>query len=135
MYERHLGVKIPADYDVHHIDENRNNHEFNNLVSVPRGIHRYYHLLKGKIFEAEDLYGFKSSDIEYFKIDGRFNFQEYVSGDYETWFNGTRREFEVLCNYQCKVASFISIVTPIVHVLKDIELQMSALKILQNAKP
>ena len=35
---------IPGDYNVHHIDINRKNNDFNNLVAIPIKLHKMYHL-------------------------------------------------------------------------------------------
>ena len=45
-YEKHFNVKVPKDFDVHHIDCNRNNNDITNLVAIPRVLHRRYHAAK-----------------------------------------------------------------------------------------
>ena len=42
-FERMKGVKLPADWDVHHIDFNRENNDIENLYAMPRVMHRFIH--------------------------------------------------------------------------------------------
>lgn len=51
-YEKYLGVPIPKDFDVHHIDFNPLNNEVDNLVAMPRLIHQELHLLEYKKSDA-----------------------------------------------------------------------------------
>lgn len=43
FYEKQTGKKIPKDFDVHHIDFNRENNDIMNLVAIPKELHRNYH--------------------------------------------------------------------------------------------
>tara|TARA_R110000744_G_C19066084_1_gene529554 strand:+ start:251 stop:601 length:351 start_codon:yes stop_codon:yes gene_type:complete len=45
-YEQHFNVKVPKDFDVHHIDGDRNNNDIINLVALPRVLHNKYHSAK-----------------------------------------------------------------------------------------
>ena len=45
FYEKETGKKIPKDFDVHHIDFNRENNDIMNLVAMPKKLHQRYHLL------------------------------------------------------------------------------------------
>lgn len=47
FYEQQTGVKLPAGYDVHHIDFNRENNEIRNLVALPQQLHTLYHFQCG----------------------------------------------------------------------------------------
>tara|TARA_R100001244_G_scaffold46088_1_gene41332 strand:+ start:3923 stop:4138 length:216 start_codon:yes stop_codon:yes gene_type:complete len=42
LYEKHIN-KIPKDWDVHHIDFNHNNNKLENLISIPKVIHKIIH--------------------------------------------------------------------------------------------
>ena len=55
LYEKILGIKIPKGYVIHHIDLNRNNNNFNNLVMLPEELHLKYHsmLEKYKVLEKK----------------------------------------------------------------------------------
>ena len=44
FYEQILNVKLKKEEEVHHLDRNRGNNEINNLVAIPRKLHRQYHL-------------------------------------------------------------------------------------------
>lgn len=46
-YERYLGVAIPKDFDVHHIDCNPLNDDIGNLVAIPNYLHKDYHWFIG----------------------------------------------------------------------------------------
>lgn len=43
FYEKELGLILPRGFDVHHIDQNRNNNFLENLVAIPKEIHQGYH--------------------------------------------------------------------------------------------
>jgi hypothetical protein len=43
FYEEKTGKKIPKDFDVHHIDLNRENNDIMNLVAIPKKLHHNYH--------------------------------------------------------------------------------------------
>ena len=43
FYEQKTGKKIPKDFDIHHIDFNRQNNDIINLVAIPKKLHLQYH--------------------------------------------------------------------------------------------
>lgn len=43
IYEKMINQKIPKGYEIHHIDMNRNNNQFANLVMLPKKLHQNYH--------------------------------------------------------------------------------------------
>lgn len=43
LYEKHYGIKIPPEYDVHHIDFDHHNNDINNLLLLPRELHQRLH--------------------------------------------------------------------------------------------
>lgn len=43
LYEKHYGIKIPPEYDVHHIDFNHDNDEIENLILLPKKLHQRLH--------------------------------------------------------------------------------------------
>lgn len=45
LYEKHYGIKIPPEYDIHHIDGNRGNNAIDNLVLLPKHTHATLHLI------------------------------------------------------------------------------------------
>lgn len=42
-YERFYGEKLPDGYEVHHLDLDRVNNSINNLIAIPKDVHRAYH--------------------------------------------------------------------------------------------
>ena len=43
FYEKLTNKKIPKDFEVHHIDFDRENNDIHNLIAIPRDLHRKYH--------------------------------------------------------------------------------------------
>lgn len=43
FYEKKCHIKIPKNYDIHHIDKNRDNNNIKNLVMLPKKLHKQYH--------------------------------------------------------------------------------------------
>jgi len=43
LYEKHHNLKIPKDWEIHHIDANRQNNEPENLIMLPKQLHRALH--------------------------------------------------------------------------------------------
>lgn len=43
LYEKHYNLKIPKNWEIHHIDSNRNNNDINNLIMMPKKLHRALH--------------------------------------------------------------------------------------------
>lgn len=43
LYAKHYGIKIPPEYDIHHIDFDRNNNNIENLLLLPKKLHRKLH--------------------------------------------------------------------------------------------
>ena len=45
-YEEFTNTKLNPDFDVHHIDGDKDNNDISNLVALPKNIHSEYHRLK-----------------------------------------------------------------------------------------
>ncbi len=43
LYEKHYNLKIPKNWEIHHIDANRNNNDINNLIMLPKKLHKALH--------------------------------------------------------------------------------------------
>ena len=43
LYEKICGIKIPKNFEIHHIDFDRKNNDINNLVMLPKELHNKYH--------------------------------------------------------------------------------------------
>lgn len=46
LYENHYGINIPPEYDIHHIDFNRDNNKIDNLILLPKRLHRKLHWVR-----------------------------------------------------------------------------------------
>ena len=56
FYQKKLNVKINNDFEIHHIDFNRENNDIINLVAIPKHLHNDYHELYKQInFEGLNL--------------------------------------------------------------------------------
>ena len=43
LYAKHYGIKIPPNYEIHHIDGNRGHNEIANLILLPKDVHETLH--------------------------------------------------------------------------------------------
>lgn len=48
-YKRHYGIDFGKEFAIHHIDENRNNNDINNLILLPNELHSKYHAQKEQL--------------------------------------------------------------------------------------
>lgn len=120
-YGDYLGIEIPSDCDVHHMDCNRQNNDMENLVYITKDLHIKYHLAKCRVEQVETTYGVSSKDISLLYVDPTFNFQDFASGKYLRWWKGNPEEFERMCYEQNRIARFIEEATPPISQLKDLE--------------
>lgn len=44
FYKDYYGIKFTAEYDIHHIDFNRDNNNIDNLILLPKKLHAKYHM-------------------------------------------------------------------------------------------
>ena len=59
------GESIPPDYDIHHVDWNHNNNAIENLVAIPKNIHKEWHkrMIERKKYElANNTHGINFCD-------------------------------------------------------------------------
>jgi len=71
FYENYFNIKIPKNFEIHHLDFNRNNNNIDNLLMLPKWAHIKYHIFKPKI---EDL----TFEIEIKNItNSGYNFNEF----------------------------------------------------------
>lgn len=45
FFEEYYEIEIPEGFEIHHADCNRENNDINNLVMLPKDLHRKYHKL------------------------------------------------------------------------------------------
>ena len=68
LYSDHYKIAIPEGFDIHHIDEDRENNDISNLVLLPSRLHHQYHFYKSiamKWNPGGDLY---SQDISSYNL-------------------------------------------------------------------
>lgn len=76
FYEKETGKKVPEWFEIHHIDENRNNNSIENLVAIPFELHNKIHLCITK--DSVDL-SFPN------RIDVWMWYAEYLSYEIRKW--------------------------------------------------
>lgn len=65
LYEKHYGIKIPPEYDIHHIDFNRNNNDIKNLILLPKSLHRKLHWVRNtSCVNLDRFFDFQGIQIE-----------------------------------------------------------------------
>ena len=50
MYKKYFNIDFGKDFEVHHIDFNRANNDINNLVLLPKKLHKRCHFYYGRIY-------------------------------------------------------------------------------------
>ena len=72
-YERKKGIRLRKDWDVHHLDFNRENNDIENLYAMPKVMHQYIHRHWGKseIDELNDEMRKWVKSFNCLKLDGR----------------------------------------------------------------
>ena len=72
-YENYYGVKIPKGYEIHHIDLNHENNDINNLVSLPRKLHRKLHFYINAINERRTYRKNRFELDDLFRVGGNYD--------------------------------------------------------------
>lgn len=67
LYEIHLGYKLSSDFEVHHIDHVRTNNFMNNLVGIPRVLHRKYHAACSRVNMSYDRFKESERHMSFYK--------------------------------------------------------------------
>lgn len=52
-YKRYYDIDFNSDFDIHHIDFNRNNNDISNLILLPKELHSKYHILINKLGNSD----------------------------------------------------------------------------------
>jgi hypothetical protein len=106
FYEEQTGKKIPKDFDVHHIDFNRNNNDIINLVAIPKKLHKKYHAIIAQIFPIGSFTYDKSSFTPFLSNDYYIGELGYVKYEIENIAKNinimqeTLHEVSIWCNYK-----------------------------------
>lgn len=55
IYCRHYGIADPGpDFDIHHIDFNRDNNNIDNLIMLPKRLHHQYHFAMSALSSSDE---------------------------------------------------------------------------------
>lgn len=54
FYKEKLNIEFDNSYEIHHLDLNHNNNDFDNLLLLPKGLHQKYHKTLDKIRPIND---------------------------------------------------------------------------------
>lgn len=73
FYIQRTGERYPEGFNIHHIDENRENNSITNLVALPSELHRKYHKTKWEIEKMQ-----AKGNIVAVKYNSKF-LDQYVS--------------------------------------------------------
>lgn len=60
FFSDYYNIEIPKEYDIHHIDFNRENNKIQNLIVIPYKLHRKYHFLRNIVSKFDYGEGFGS---------------------------------------------------------------------------
>ena len=60
-YEEYYGMRIPNDWEVHHINYNHTDNSLDNLIALPADLHKQLHVTYAKFLQSK--LSFKLSDI------------------------------------------------------------------------
>ena len=131
-YERHLDAKIPFDWDVHHLDEDRNNNEMDNLVAIPRELHTLYHKYQYDVRCTESIYGFKRTEIDTLVVNETFSFYHYQNGEYKAFWGGTEEGYVSGCYRENRKALFLDAIIPKINLLNEVFGKIESYKMSQD---
>lgn len=54
LYKKYYGIEFGKDFDVHHIDFNRENNNIDNLILLPKELHSKYHFCVNAVKQGID---------------------------------------------------------------------------------
>ena len=58
-FEKYCNIKVPVNYEIHHIDLNHKNNDISNLMILPKELHRKYHKIYKEYFtHHNNIYSF-----------------------------------------------------------------------------
>lgn len=74
IYTKQYGLELPKDYEIHHIDQNRNNNNIINLIAIPKRLHRDYHnLIQSNLHLIDFKFSFNvNTSVQTIDIDSEF---------------------------------------------------------------
>lgn len=63
-YKRYYGIDFDKDFDVHHIDLDRENNDIDNLILLPKNLHERYHKCLTEISGITDISKLKTINVK-----------------------------------------------------------------------
>lgn len=104
LYEQHLGMLLPKEMHVHHIDHNKLNNNTENLVAIPFDLHGRYHFLERRFQAHTGILRYKRPSK---RILEKYSIKTYMSGDWRSFFKGCDSDFlEQVQNYKRLVEAY-----------------------------
>lgn len=95
IYEDYFRIKIPAGYDIHHIDRNRGNNDIKNLILLPKELHQRLHNIQtGYICDKSMQFLWLGSNLLCGAIHDEFLAYAEIYRDLFPWVSA--REIEIL---------------------------------------
>lgn len=79
LYEAHYGIKILPGFEIHHIDQNRNNNNIKNLLLLPKRLHSQLHWVNNTLFAYFD------NSKKFLQIMNNAHHCNYLSSTVEMW--------------------------------------------------
>lgn len=92
FYEEQTKTKLPKNFEVHHIDLNRENNDISNLVAIPKKLHQELHSRFDSLYIPENKFellpqgilGTKGSGFNWF-VFNQFKLYEEVCSEVSKW--------------------------------------------------
>lgn len=82
FYQEQTKTKLPKNFEVHHIDLNRENNDITNLVAIPKKLHQELHSTFDSIYIPEDKFELLPQGILGIKGNG---FNSFVFKQFELY--------------------------------------------------
>lgn len=79
FYKDYYGIDFGPEYDIHHIDQNRNNNDIKNLLLLPKRLHSQLHWVNNTLF------AYFNNSKNFLQIMNNAHHCNYLSSTVEMW--------------------------------------------------